>query len=396
MKYLDEYRDPVLAQKLMTEIHRVTTRPWTLMEVCGGQTHTIVKQGIDEMLPAGVRMIHGPGCPVCVTPLEQIDKALAIAAGQTSSSPATATCCGCPADHRPAGAQGTWRRRAGRVLPARRGPYRTGASRQAGRLLRGRLRDHCAGQRDGRGEPPDGHGQLQCPGQPRARATGDHRAARLADQPGPGIPRRRARLRGHGLDRVRADRRAVSGTHRGHRVRAPRPAGRHPMAIRQLEDGRAEVENQYARAVKRDGNALARETVARGVRGGERSWRGIGPIPDSGYGSDRRMPASTPNGCSVGEIHTREHPACIAGAILTGEKTPPTAPPTGPVHTPETARGTDGVIGGYLRRILLGRSGVGRRHDRWSGAPIGSAAATAAPSRVARGVAPCASCRRAS
>ena len=80
MKYLDEYRDPVLAQKLMTEIHRVTTRPWTLMEVCGGQTHTIVKQGIDEMLPAGVRMIHGPGCPVCVTPLEQIDKALAIAA----------------------------------------------------------------------------------------------------------------------------------------------------------------------------------------------------------------------------------------------------------------------------------------------------------------------------
>ena len=80
MKYLDEYRDPVLAQKLMAEIHRVTTRPWTLMEVCGGQTHTIVKQGIDEALPAGVRMIHGPGCPVCVTPLEQIDKALAIAA----------------------------------------------------------------------------------------------------------------------------------------------------------------------------------------------------------------------------------------------------------------------------------------------------------------------------
>ena len=69
MKYLDEYRDPVLARKLLAEIHRITTRPWTLMEVCGGQTHTIVKQGIDEMLPAGVRMIHGPGCPVCVTPL---------------------------------------------------------------------------------------------------------------------------------------------------------------------------------------------------------------------------------------------------------------------------------------------------------------------------------------
>ncbi len=80
MKYLDEYRDPVLARKLLAEIHRITTRPWTLMEVCGGQTHTIVKQGIDEALPEGVRMIHGPGCPVCVTPLEQVDKALAIAA----------------------------------------------------------------------------------------------------------------------------------------------------------------------------------------------------------------------------------------------------------------------------------------------------------------------------
>ena len=80
MKYLDEYRDPVLAKQILAEIHRVTTRPWTLMEVCGGQTHTIVKQGIDEALPEGVRMIHGPGCPVCVTPLEQVDKALAIAA----------------------------------------------------------------------------------------------------------------------------------------------------------------------------------------------------------------------------------------------------------------------------------------------------------------------------
>jgi hydrogenase expression/formation protein HypD len=79
MKYLDEYRDPVLARRLMAEIHRTATRPWTLMEVCGGQTHTIVKQGIDEMLPEGVQMIHGPGCPVCVTPLEVVDRAVEIA-----------------------------------------------------------------------------------------------------------------------------------------------------------------------------------------------------------------------------------------------------------------------------------------------------------------------------
>ncbi len=80
MKYVDEYRDAAKAKALVREIRRITTRPWTMMEVCGGQTHTIVKQGIDEMLPEGVRMIHGPGCPVCVTPLEQVDKALAIAA----------------------------------------------------------------------------------------------------------------------------------------------------------------------------------------------------------------------------------------------------------------------------------------------------------------------------
>src|ERR1700694_4839197 len=79
MKYLDEYRDPVAAQKLRQAIAAVTTRPWTLMEICGGQTHTIVKYGIDELLPPFITLVHGPGCPVCVTPLEIIDKAIAIA-----------------------------------------------------------------------------------------------------------------------------------------------------------------------------------------------------------------------------------------------------------------------------------------------------------------------------
>src|SRR5947207_8237037 len=80
MKYLDEYRDAEAARKYAREIARVTKRPWTLMEVCGGQTHTIVKFGIDELLPRQITLIHGPGCPVCVTPLELIDKALEIAA----------------------------------------------------------------------------------------------------------------------------------------------------------------------------------------------------------------------------------------------------------------------------------------------------------------------------
>src|SRR6202790_3883772 len=79
MKYLDEYRDSEAARKLAAAIARTVTRPWTIMEVCGGQTHTIVKYGIDEILPRGIELVHGPGCPVCVTCLEMIDRAHVIA-----------------------------------------------------------------------------------------------------------------------------------------------------------------------------------------------------------------------------------------------------------------------------------------------------------------------------
>src|SRR5438132_2702093 len=79
MKYLDEYRDGAAARKLAEAIARIVSRPWTIMEVCGGQTHTIVKYGIDRILPPQVELVHGPGCPVCVTSLEMIDRAHAIA-----------------------------------------------------------------------------------------------------------------------------------------------------------------------------------------------------------------------------------------------------------------------------------------------------------------------------
>jgi len=79
MKYLDEYRDHRIARALAAEIVQSTTRPWVLMEICGGQTHTIMRYGIDELLPRGIEIVHGPGCPVCVTPLETVDKAIALA-----------------------------------------------------------------------------------------------------------------------------------------------------------------------------------------------------------------------------------------------------------------------------------------------------------------------------
>ena len=80
MKYLEEFSDPELAGRLLDDIRATVTRPWALMEVCGGQTHSIIRHGIDQLLPDQIELIHGPGCPVCVTPLEIIDKALEIAA----------------------------------------------------------------------------------------------------------------------------------------------------------------------------------------------------------------------------------------------------------------------------------------------------------------------------
>src|SRR6266567_5823503 len=80
MKYIDEYRDERLARALAAEIARRVTRPWVLMEICGGQTHTLMRYGIDELLPGQIELVHGPGCPVCVTPLEAIEKAIEIAA----------------------------------------------------------------------------------------------------------------------------------------------------------------------------------------------------------------------------------------------------------------------------------------------------------------------------
>ena len=79
MKYLDEYRDHRIAHALAAEIARCTTRPWVLMEICGGQTHTIMRYGLDDLLPRGIEIVHGPGCPVCVTPLETVDKAIELA-----------------------------------------------------------------------------------------------------------------------------------------------------------------------------------------------------------------------------------------------------------------------------------------------------------------------------
>ncbi len=342
MKYLDEYRDPVLARKLMDEIHRVTTRPWTLMEVCGGQTHTIVKQGIDEMLPAGVRMIHGPGCPVCVTPLEQVDKALGIAArpdviftsyGDMLRVPGSTT------DLLALKARGADVRIVYSPLDALKvaianpdkqvvffavgfettAPANAMAVWQAAQLGVDNfsiLVSHVL-------VPPAMTALLESPSnQVQGFLAAGHVCAGMGwTEYEPIAARYHVPIVVTGFEPLDL----LEGI---------------LMAIRQLEEGRAEVENQYVRAVRRDGNTFAQDTIFRVFEIGARKWRGIGEIPESGY---RLKPAfarfDAERRFEVGGIETQEHPSCIAGAILTGERTPLDCAAYGVLCTPQRPLG---------------------------------------------------------
>ena len=140
MKYVDEYRDHAVAQKLIAEIKRAVTRPWVLMEVCGGQTHSIVKYGLDYLLPKEVELVHGPGCPVCVTPLEMIDRAHAIARKPDVIFCSFGDMLRVPgSQRRSVSGEGRGRRRSHRLFAARLPANRQRESRQEGRLLRDRF-----------------------------------------------------------------------------------------------------------------------------------------------------------------------------------------------------------------------------------------------------------------
>jgi hydrogenase expression/formation protein HypD len=383
VKYLDEYRDPVLARRLMAEIHRVTTRPWTLMEVCGGQTHTIVKQGIDELLPAGVRMIHGPGCPVCVTPLEQVDKALAIAArpdviftsyGDMLRVPGSTT------DLLALKARGSDVRIVYSPLDAIRialanpdrqvvffavgfettAPANAMAVWQASQLGIDNfsiLVSHVL-------VPPAMTALLESPSnQVQAFLAAGHVCAVMGwTEYEPIAEKYHVPIVVTGFEPLDL----LEGI---------------LMATVQLEEGRAEVENQYVRAVKREGNRLAQETVFRVFDVGERKWRGIGEIPSSGY---RLKPAfarfDAEARFEVGDITTREHPACIAGAILTGERSPLDCTAYGVLCSPQQPLGAPMVSSeGTCAAFYSAGRGIGApARPLAMVAPIGAAALGAA------------------
>jgi hydrogenase expression/formation protein HypD len=338
MKYLDEYRDGEIAAGIVSEIERALTRPWVLMEVCGGQTHSIVKNGIDHLLPAGVELVHGPGCPVCVTPLEMIDKAHAIARLPN------VIFCSFGDMLRVPGSNGdlfTIKSLGGDVRVvyspldclkiARANPdkqivffaigFETTAPANAMLAWRAReeslnnvslLVSHAL-------VPPALEAILSAP---------DNRVQGFL---GPGHV---CAVMGYG------EYDPISARHHVPIV----ITGFEPldilqgilMLIQQLESGRSTVENQYSRVLDRDGNQPAQKIIGRVFEVGDRKWRGIGTIPNSGY--HLREEFSRHNAekiFDVAAIATLEPEICISGEILRGLKKPHDCPAFGTLCTPQ-------------------------------------------------------------
>jgi len=338
VKYLSEYRDPVLARSLVDRIRATASRPRVLMEVCGGQTHTIVRQGLQEVLSGAVEMIHGPGCPVCVTPLEQIDRALHLAArpeviftsfGDMLRVPGSA------ADLLQVRAAGGDVRIVYSPLDAleiaRANPdrevvffavgFETTAPANAMAVWRARelgvrnfsvLVSHVT-------VPPAIQAILDAPDS-RVEAflaaghvctvMGWREYEPLAEKYG--VP-----IVVTGFEPVDL----LEGIY---------------MAVRQLEEGRAEVENQYARSVRRAGNEPAQELVSRVFRLVDRSWRGIGEIPASGLGLREEFVAwDAERKFKLEAIRTSEPEECRAGDVLRGNIKPFECAAFGVICTPE-------------------------------------------------------------
>jgi hydrogenase expression/formation protein HypD len=357
MRFVDEYRDEAETLAFVRAIAKRVTRPWTLMEICGGQTHTFVRFGIDRLLPEEVTLVHGPGCPVCVTPVEQIDRAIAIAHrpgvilasfGDMLRVP------GSSADLLAAKAEGADVRMVYSPLDAlnlaRRHPERSVvffavgfettapanamAVWQASRLGVGNFSILCAHVR----VPPAIEALLAAPDN---QVQGFLAAGHVCTVMGyreyePIAARWRVPIVVTGFEPLDL----VQGLH---------------MAIVALEEGRAEVENQYARAVSRDGNASAQRLVGEVFEVCDRSWRGLGTIPASGYRlRDAFARHDAERVFEVGPIEARESRECMAGDVLRGRARPSSCPAFGTRCTPERPLGapmvsSEGACATYFR-----------------------------------------------
>jgi len=357
VKFLDEYRDGELAQKLAAEIHRVTTKPWTIMEVCGGQTHAIVKFGIDELLPKQIELIHGPGCPVCVTPLEMIDKALEIAVrtdviftsfGDMLRVPGSTT------DLLSVKAKGGDVRIVYSPLDAvklaEENPakevvffgvgFETTAPATA-------MAVYQAAQKNLKNfsmlishvlVPPAIEALMSSPNcRVQAFLAAGHVCTVMGyEEYFPLVKKYRVPIVVTGFEPLDI----LHGI---------------LMVVQQLESGRAEVENQYARAVTRAGNQSAQALIKKVFQVVPRKWRGVGEIPQSGLGLVGEYAAFDAEKKFGLADHRVDEPAeCKSGLILQGLLKPHECPAFGGKCTPEHPLGatmvsSEGACAAYYR-----------------------------------------------
>jgi hydrogenase expression/formation protein HypD len=357
MKYLDEYRDAEAAHRFAREIARITTRPWAIMEICGGQTHAIVKFGIDELLPKEVTLIHGPGCPVCVTSLEMIDKALDIAArpevifcsfgdmlrvpGSTTDLLAVKAAGGdVRIVYSPMDAVKLAGPNPGKEVVffgvgfETTAPATAMAVRQAaheGLKNFSMLVSHVL-------VPPAIESLLSAPD---CRVQGFLAAGHVCAVMGyeeylPIAARHRVPIVVTGFEPLDI----LHGI---------------LMVLRQLETGRAEVENQYTRAVRKQGNLPARQLIREVFRVVPRKWRGIGQIAQSGLGlNDDYKAFDAEIKFGVAELRVEEPSECLSGLVLQGKLKPRECPAFGSRCTPEHPLGatmvsSEGACAAYYR-----------------------------------------------
>jgi hydrogenase expression/formation protein HypD len=357
MKLIDDYRDADRARALARAIRARTTRPWTIMEVCGGQTHAIVRYGIDALLPGEITLVHGPGCPVCVTPVETIDRAIAIAARPEVTLCSFGDMLRVPGSRRdllqaksegadvrvvysPLDALAIARARPDREVVFLAVGFETTAPANAMAAWRARkegvrnfslLVSHVL-------VPPALEALLASPDRTVQGflAAGHVCAIMGTSEYEPIAAKWRVPIVATGFEPIDI----LRGVE---------------MVVAQLEEGRAEVENAYERAVRPDGNADARRVIEEVFEVVPRKWRGLGPIARSGLGlappfadldAERRF--------GVGDVRADEDPECRSGLVLQGRIRPTECPAFGTRCTPETPLGatmvsSEGACAAYYR-----------------------------------------------
>jgi hydrogenase expression/formation protein HypD len=357
MQVLAEYRDAHLTRGVIDEIRRTVTRDWVIMEICGGQTHAIMHYGLDQLLPPEIELVHGPGCPVCVTSLELIDKALAIAAQPDVIFTSYGDMLRVP------GTQGdlfSIRADGGQVRVvyspldavriAQQNPDKQVVFFGIGFETTGPANAMSVVQAKSLGiknysmlvshvcVPPAMHAILSSPAnRVQGFLAAGHVCAVMGTQEYPEIAQQyQIPIVATGFEPLDL-------------------ANGILMTVRQLEAGTHFVENAYPRAVTSQGNMAAQAMLKRVFEPCDRNWRGIGPIPMSGWRLREEFAAlDAERRFKVGDIHTRESEVCIAGQILQGIKKPPQCPAFGTLCTPDHPLGatmvsSEGACSAYFR-----------------------------------------------